>query len=138
MMKEVVASDPHYVIEIDQEINCIYFKWNGFWRNENMIPNFLPDVEKLLVKTKPGFAMIVDNRGLITSPNVVIENMIFPSLQMLHKAGLGKSAVILPQEEIAVLNTKRIIQKSTQINDTIPRKVFDNLEDAEHWVQFGD
>jgi len=134
-MKELISDTTSYEIGVDTDLNCVYYKWKGFWRNEKMASEFLQSIEELILKLRPKFSLIVDNRDLITSPNIVLEKLIMPALLMLHNAGLTRSAIVMPEDEIAILNTKRVSEQSSQINSAVQRSFFKNIEDAENWIK---
>ncbi|MDN4165868.1 hypothetical protein QWY31_10155 [Cytophagales bacterium LB-30] len=70
-------STVHYEISYQAAKNRLYISIKGFWRNKADVASYLPDLKKILQKTKPGFTLLTDLRAMKTSP---------PEMQEIHIA----------------------------------------------------
>jgi len=129
-MKEVVARNEYYEIEVDREKNRSYSKYKGYWKSVDVVPNYLEDCSRELARRlKPGYTTVVDLREMKIPPPEVME--LFLEAQKIDEdAGFSKSARIVsaPLEQLA---SKRI---STEANVKEKSREFNSIEEAEAWL----
>lgn len=126
--KTLVAHTPYYELMYNYSKNRIYLVIKGFWKNKEVVPLFLEDLQKALTLTTPGFTLLTDLSTMLTHP---------PRLSMLHiqaqnlvqAAGLGKAVRVIPSDRIATLQVEDISTKSL-----MPSKNFTSLQEAERWL----
>ena len=126
-MKKLIAKTPYYTLYVDTGRNRIYYTPIGFWRSLSVVPNYLKDMEKAFSMVEAGFSFVADVRDMKVPPREVQE-MFTKAQEMGAKAGLGKTAEILP------VNLVRYASNRAAQKTNINRNVFKSLEEAEAWL----
>lgn len=123
-----IADNPLYGIYVDSAKNRIYYRASGFWESVASVPDYLKHIEQTLEHVKPGFSMLVDIRQLEAHPKEV-ENLRKKAQQMAVKAGLKKSATVVPYDKISGT------QFGFMTSDTgFPAGNFETRQQAENWL----
>lgn len=129
-MREVIAKNEFYEIEVDREKNRSYSKYKGYWKSVDEIPNYLEDCcRELTRRLKPGYTTLVDLREFKIPPPEVME--LFVEAQKIdEKAGFYKSAriILTPLEKLA---SKRV---GSEANVKEKSREFNSIEEAEQWL----
>ena len=129
-MKEVIAKNEYYEIEIDREKNRSYSKYKGYWSSVDDVPNYLEDCSRELARRlKPGYTTLVDLREMkIPHPDVM--GLFLEAQKIDEEAGFYKSAriVLTPLEKLA---SKRI---GSEANVQEKSREFNSIEEAEKWL----
>ena len=128
-MREVVAKNEYYEMEVDKEKNRSYSKYIGYWESVDAVPNYLEDIKAVIRRLKPGFTTVIDLREMkIPHPEVI--NLMIEAQRVGEDAGFSKSArvVLAPLEKLA---TKRIVNVA---NVKEKSREFNSVEEAEAWL----
>jgi len=128
-MREVVAKNEYYEMEVDKEKNRSYSKYIGYWESVNAVPNYLEDIRAVIRRLKPGFTTVIDLREMkIPHPEVI--NLMIQAQGIGEDGGFSKSAriVLAPLEKLA---TKRIVNEA---NVKEKSREFNSVEEAEAWL----
>jgi len=128
-MKEVIAKNEYYEIEVNREKNRSYSKYKGYWKSIDVVPNYLNDCRELARRLKPGYETLVDLREFKIPPPEVME-VLLEAQKIDDEAGFSKSARIVerPLEQLA---SKRI---SNEANVKEKSREFNSVEEAEAWL----
>ncbi|GAB3194968.1 hypothetical protein GCM10027293_04390 [Pontibacter aydingkolensis] len=124
----VVAKTDCYELLFNAETNRIYFTILGFWKNGDVVPDLLSDLNKALAITQKGFTLLADLSAMVTHPQQL--NSLHIQLQKnISDAGLSCGAYVEPTDKIANFQIEQTI-KTSQIN----LKRFGSLHEAEEWL----
>ncbi|HEY9044562.1 MAG TPA: hypothetical protein VIN08_01640 [Ohtaekwangia sp.] len=122
-----ISENKYYTIFVSPEKNRAYLKIIGFWRNPEIVPNYLSDWNTALSKLKKGFTLLTDASEMKTHPQEVVK-LHEQAQAILLKNGIKKVAEIL-KDDIAEMQLNAVA-KATQF----PKKNFRLAEDAEKWL----
>ncbi len=122
-----IAKNDYYELNVDKEKNRMYLKIIGFWTSKEVVPEYLLDIEKATKSVTRGFTIVSDLRGMNTPPKA-IGALHEQAQRYLVLAGLDKTAEIV-SSAILKLATKKYATTSQ-----MAKKEFDNLSDAEKWL----
>jgi len=78
-MREVIAKNEYYEIEVDREKNRSYSKYKGYWKSVDAVSEYLNDIQRMIGKLKPNFTTLLDIRdetGFKVPPPEVINLMV--------------------------------------------------------------
>ena len=131
-MREVVANNEYYEIEVDMEKNRSYATYKGFWKSVDVIPDYLNDIERLIARLKPNFTTMVDLRdetGFKVPPPDVI-NLLIEAQKKYESAGFSKSVRVVTKP-LEKLTSKRIGSEA-DVKEKV--REFNSIEDAEAWL----
>lgn len=116
-----------YAISILPEKNRAYLKIIGFWRNPEVVPDYLKDWTKATSLLKKGFTLLTDASEMKTHPQE-LRKLHEQAQAILLKAGVSKVAEIL-KDEVAEMQLNAVA-KATQF----PKQNFRSVEEAEKWL----
>lgn len=128
-MREVIANNEYYEMEVDGEKNRSYSIYRGYWESVNVVPHYLNDVTRVCRRLKPGFTTIIDLREMkIPHPEVI--KLMIEAQGIGEKFGFSRSAriVLTPLEKLA---TKRIVSEASVKEKS---REFNTIEEAEKWL----
>src|SRR5688572_23707009 len=97
MSKVKINENKHYTIHISTEKNRAYLKIIGFWRNTEIVPEYLSDWTKAVSKLKKGFALVTDATEMKTHPQE-LRKLHEQAQAILLKAGVSKVAEIIKDD----------------------------------------
>jgi hypothetical protein len=124
---ETIAQNEYYTMGVDRKKNRIYLIFSGYWKSPALVPNYVPDAKKALQMTSKGFTCLADVTKMKTPPDE-IANLHIKMQSAYIQAGLRKTAEIVSSSVIKLL-TSRLAQESGML-----KKIFDNWDDAEAWL----
>ena len=125
---KLVAKTPLYEISYDSVKNRTYLKIIGFWRNPEVVPNYLSDFAKMIKMTRRNFTILVDTTQMPVHPKEV-QQIHETAQRMSVNAGVARVAHILSESAIAEF----MIDKMAS-NSRMPQDKFRNGTDAEAWL----
>jgi len=128
-MREAIANNEYYEMEVDREKNRSYSKYKGYWKSVDEVPNYLDDIRRVINRLKPGFTTVIDLKEMKIPPPEVMELMI-KAQEIGEKSGFSRSAriVLTPLEKLA---TKRIVSEASVKEKS---REFNTVEEAEKWL----
>ena len=134
-MREVIARNEYYEIEVDREKNRSYSKYKGYWPSVEAVSDYPKDIERLLASLKPGFTTLLDMRdetGVKIPPPEVMD-LLIEATKKYEAAGLSRSARVVtkPLEKMAA---QRV---GTEANIKEKVRAFNTMQDAEAWLDEG-
>ncbi|MCU0393231.1 MAG: hypothetical protein MUE81_19130 [Thermoflexibacter sp.] len=127
-----IAKTNLYELEVNQATNRLYSKAIGFWRSPEALADYLADIQKAIRLLKPNFQLLNDTSELLTTPSIVQEKVIYPSVKMIQESGLAVTAIVLPKEEISKLSTTRIAGEVKRQESKLA--YFSDKQEAEEWL----
>lgn len=116
-----------YTISILPEKNRAYLKIIGFWRNPEVVPDYLKDWTKATSLLRKGFTLLTDASEMKTHPQE-LRKLHEQAQAIILNAGVSKVAEIL-KDEVAEMQLNAVA-KATQF----PKKNFRTAEEAEKWL----
>jgi hypothetical protein len=123
-----IAERDKYSIEVNKVINRIYFTIQGFWKDPADVPNYLSDWERAIEEVRPGFTILTDARKMKT-PTRQVAKLHERVQAMLVKAGLRKTAEVVPEGAVEQMSLNRYAQESGMNKGS-----FENQKEAEAWL----
>ena len=117
----------YYTISITPEKNRAYLKIIGFWRNPEVVPDYLKDWTKATSLLSKGFTLLTDASEMKTHPQE-LRKLHEQAQAILLKAGVSKVAEIL-KDQVAEMQLDAVA-KTTQF----PKRNFRSAEEAEKWL----
>lgn len=126
-MKATIGSNKFYRIEILKEKNRAYLKIFGFWKNVDVVPDYLTDWAKAVAGLGKGFSLLTDASEMKTHPQDV-RKLHEQAQAILIKAGVAKVAEIL-KDDVAEMQLDAVAKTTN-----FPKKNFRTAEDAEKWL----
>lgn len=127
--KTVVIKTDCYEIAYQEELNRLYFTVFGFWKNAEVVPDLLPDLQKAIKLVTRPFTLLADLSGMVTHPQQL--NALHIEMQKaLASAGLSHGAYVEPTDKIANFQIEQTIHTS-QVN--LSR--FATIQEAEEWLK---
>ena len=131
-MREVIAHNKYYEIEVDREKNRSYSTYKGFWESVDAVSEYLNDIEKLTKSLKPGFTTLLDIRdetGFKVPPQDVIK-LLIEAQKKFESAGFSKSARVVTRP-LEKLTSKRV---GTEADVKEKVREFNSMAEAEAWL----
>lgn len=126
---KTIADNQYYTIAVDQAKNRVYLKIMGFWRNRDVVANYLEDIRIATHdETGPDYTILTDGRGMKTPPQGVAELHI-EAQKICVDGGLRKTAELLEDNAAARMALKRYSKTSGMVQ----RSFIDQAE-AEAWL----
>lgn len=122
-----INDNKYYRISVAPEKNRAYLKILGFWRNTEVVPDYLKDWTKATSLLKKGFTLLTDASEMKTHPQDV-RKLHEQAQAIILKAGVSKVAEVL-QDDVAEMQLDAVA-KTTQF----PKKNFKTAVDAEKWL----
>ncbi len=126
-MLEKVTSNSYYEISVDAEKNRIFLTIKGFWQTEELVPGFIADIDAAARQVKPGFTALA-NLTQMKPPPARVGAIHVQAQRLLLGNGLALAAEVIDD---AIL---REVADDYAAETKIERLVFDNLRDAEAWL----
>lgn len=127
MSKIPIASSPQYELIVSLKKNRAYLKIIGFWRNPEMVPNYLEDWKKAVSILSPGFTLLTDAREMVIHPGTVRE-IHEKAQKFIVDCGVSKVAEL--QNNVAAELQLNGVASGTRL----PKKNFFNQLAAEDWL----
>jgi hypothetical protein len=127
MPNQKISDNKFYKIEVSPEKNRAYLKIIGFWKNAEIVPDYLKDWTKATNALKSGFTLLTDASEMKTHPQEV-RKLHEQAQAILLKAGVSKVGEVL-KDDVAEMQLDAVA-KTTQF----PKKNFRTAEDAEKWL----
>ena len=127
MATTTIKDNKYYKIQISKEKNRAYLKIIGFWKNAEVVPDYLIDWTKATSALSKGFTLLTDASEMKTHPQEV-RKLHEQAQAILLKAGVSKVAEIL-KDEVAEMQLDAVA-KTTKF----PKKNFRTVVDAEKWL----
>lgn len=127
MSRTSVCTNQFYSIEVSKEKNRVYLKIFGFWRNVEVVPDYLSDWTTAIHLVKPGFTLLTDATEMKTHPQDV-RKLHEQAQAIVLKAGVSKVAEII-RNDVAEMQLDAVA-KSTNF----PKQSFRTTEAAEAWL----
>lgn len=127
MLPITINNNKHYKIEVSPDKNRAYLTIFGFWRNKEVVSDYLKDWTTAMLSLQKGFTLLTDASEMKTHPKDV-QTLHEQAQSILLKAGVRKVAEIL-KDNIAELQLDAVA-KATQF----PKKNFRTKEEAEKWL----
>ncbi|MCJ8163755.1 hypothetical protein MKJ04_02810 [Pontibacter sp. E15-1] len=124
----IVAHNPRYELLYDYSTNRVYLTVKGFWKNPEIVPQYLDDVQKALRMAKTGFSLLLDLRTMLTHP-LRLSSLHIKARNMMQEAGPGKAAQVFPSDRIATLQVEEISGKTT-----LEAMTFTSIQKAKAWL----
>jgi hypothetical protein len=122
-----INATKYYSISIVPEKNRAYLKIIGFWRNQEVVPDYLKDWTTATSLLKRGFTLLTDASEMKTHP-MELRKLHEQAQAILLKSGVSKVAEIL-QDDVAEMQLDAVA-KATKF----PKKNFRSADDAENWL----
>ncbi len=124
-MKTIAATD-HYVIEVDEAKNRLFFTMKGAWTDAKKVPNWVDDISKALSHLSPGFTELIDwtDVGAIT-----LTDYIARAQDLAMKAGVRKAARVYREKHFLKAQMDTLSQKTR-----FPVETFFDMAEAEKWL----
>ena len=122
-----INDNKYYRISVAPEKNRAYLKILGFWRNAEVVPDYLKDWTKATSLLKKGFTLLTDASEMKTHPQDV-RKLHEQAQAIILKAGVSKVAEVL-KDDVAEMQLDAVA-KTTQF----PKKNFRTAEHAEKWL----
>ena len=127
-MKTIVKSNQHFEFAVDSEINRLYIKCVGFWKEEEIVDDYIATQTKSLQMLKPSFSLLVDMRDFKAVPAEFVPKR-EDTMVELAQAGLANVAEVVSVSVISKLQ----LSKSTAATNTDTNK-FSTSKEAEKWL----
>ncbi|WP_020532059.1 hypothetical protein [Flexithrix dorotheae] len=131
-MKILIAKTEFFEINVDKELNRLYLLNEGMWKSADALRIYVIEIKDSLSYMGANFSVLLDNSKLLPMSQEVQRKIIFPVTAMIQQAGVGKTAVILPEEDVAEimveLNVSRLKKNDKEINS------FSTIDEAEFWL----
>ena len=126
-MKDI-AENEYYSITVDEKKNRIYLTILGFWRDPDVVPNYVSDITKAGQSVSKDFTILTDITQMKPPPKNVGE-IHMKAQKVLVDAGLDKTAELLPAHAIAQMAVDRYSRESG-----MKKGSFSSREEAEKWL----
>jgi len=108
-MIQTIKETSHYKLSIDKENNWIIVKAIGFWRSPEVVPNYLSEINEIItMRLRPKFMAVIDASDMLTHPKSVQEGVHLVGMQNLKKHKPATLVVVMPQDEISVMQAKHL------------------------------
>ena len=121
-----VASNDHYVIEIDETKNRLFFVMKGSWTDPKAVPHWLEDVGRALEHLSPGFTELIDWTDIGA---IVLTDYISGAQELAIKAGVRKAARVYSAEHFLKVQMDTISRETG-----FPVESFLDKSEAEAWL----
>lgn len=126
-LKQITTTDA-YSLEIDIEKNRVYFCIYGHWDNTTQLDSFLEDWKRAISHLQSDFTILSDIRTMLPHA-LAVEKIHEETQKYLIENGLFKVAEVVPINDIAHLQSSRIVERSN-----LPMNKFDCVEEAERYL----
>lgn len=127
-MTKEIAKNAHYAIVIDEDKNRVYLTIFGFWRNAEVVANYMPDWQKTIKLMKPGFTLLTDLSTMVTHP-AEVTHIHRQAQELITEKGLKFTAEIKPKDFVTAFQLSKVAQKSQ-----MPVKQFATFAEAEGYL----
>jgi hypothetical protein len=127
MLSITIRDNKYYKLTVSPEKNRAYLTIIGYWRNKDVVPDYLKDWTTAASSLKKGFTLLTDASQMKTHPKDV-RTLHEQAQALILKAGVIKVAEIM-KDDIAEIQLDAVA-KTTQL----PKKNFRTAEEAEKWL----
>ena len=121
-----VASNDHYVIEVDESKNRVYFIMKGRWVDTKAVPRWIEDVREAFRYVKPGFTELIDWTQV---GSILLTDYIAGAQKLAMEAGLRKAARVYSTETFLKIQMDSLSEKTR-----FPVRSFSDKSQAEEWL----
>ncbi|WP_338764418.1 hypothetical protein WAF17_21755 [Bernardetia sp. ABR2-2B] len=125
---EQVANTDYYTISYSYSKNRFYLTIRGFWKNPDVISNYVNDWRKAMLLAIPNFTLLTDATNAETYPPSVM-TVHNEAQQVVIDAGLMQVAEVLPKSAFLKFQAELLSE-----NSQMPCSKFNNIELAEEWL----
>jgi predicted nuclease of restriction endonuclease-like RecB superfamily len=122
-----IRDNKYYKLIVSPEKNRAYLTIIGYWRNKDVVPDYLKDWATAVSSLKKGFTLLTDASQMKTHPKDV-RTLHEQAQALVLKAGVIKVAEIM-KDDIAEIQLDAVA-KTTQF----PKKNFRTAEEGEKWL----
>ena len=122
-----ICDNKHYKLVVSPEKNRAYLTIIGYWRNKDVVPDYLKDWATAAASLKRGFTLLTDASQMKTHPKDVM-TLHEQAQALILKAGVVKVAEIM-KDDIAEIQLN-VVARTTQL----PKKNFKTAEEGEKWL----
>jgi len=126
-MKKTVSENPHYILSLALDKNRAYLKIIGFWRNTEVVSNYLEDWRTTLSLLKTGFTLLTDATEMKTHPQE-LKKLHEDAQKLVMQAGLAKVAEVV-KNDITQFQLDSVAETTS-----FPKRTFKSMEEAEKWL----
>jgi hypothetical protein len=127
--KLLIAHNQYYELFYAPHKNRLYLSIFGFWKNADLVPDYVADLTKAQALLQPAFTLLLDLRTMITHPPAIM-GLHVEILELLQIAGLKKCACVDPSDRIATLQIE-----DTLVQSHLPSERFSTYLEAEAWLE---
>lgn len=127
MQSITIRDNKYYKLKVSPEKNRAYLTIIGYWRNKDVVPDYLKDWTTAASSLKKGFTLLTDASQMKTRPKDV-RTLHEQAQALILKAGVIKVAEIM-KDDIAEIQLDAVA-KTTQL----PKRNFRTPEEAERWL----
>ena len=125
---EEIAKNEYYSIGVDKGKNRIYIVMTDFWGDVSLAASYVEDIRTACQMVSKDFTVLADLRNMKT-PSVDVKQKFAEVQNIMEKAGLLKTAEILPEDVVAQMSVDRTFKKYTMV-----RGLFSSKLKAEAWL----
>lgn len=126
-MKKTIVENKFYQLSLSISKNRAYLKIIGFWRNPEVVPEYITDWKKALSELNDGFTLLTDASEMKTHPQEM-RKLHEEAQKLVLEAGLSKVAEVIANDI-----TEYQLDSIAETN-SFPKKSFRSVEDAEKWL----
>ncbi len=122
-----IASNALYEIHVLPEKNRMKIRIIGFWRNPEVVPDYLSDLDKATKLLTSGFTVLADLREMLTHPTSVLD-IHERGFQITKEAGVRCSAEVIDYD-MAKKQMDRMYRENM-----VKQNKFDTIEEATQFL----
>ncbi len=127
----VISQNDFYTISVSKKIQRLYIKINGIWNSSKLVPNYHQDVLKAIEEFDWKFTCLADFSEMRPYSEEVEAEIHIPVLKALEKAGIDRSAQIMPKHHHTIDVLENLGKKyNVRLN------MFDSEEFAEMYLDY--
>lgn len=128
----VTVNEKHLVLKYDENLNCIFQIWKGFFTSEQFREG-VEQTNKLFAQQKPVPNFLVDISESSVIKKEDTEWAATTAIPLAVKNGLKNYGFVLPKNVFAQVSLNNFRRDLNQ--PTLSIELFDNLERAKDWVE---
>ena len=126
-MKEEIAKNKYYELQVDTRKNRLYYTIKGYWQTASEVPENYDDFEKAVDKLTKGFDAVADLREMKPPPEDVA-NLHIRTQKLAVAKGLARTADIVDSSLVSIV-IKRYDRESARF-----KKAVAAIEEGEKWL----
>jgi hypothetical protein len=132
MAKLLIAETDYYIFEVDTIQNRAYTQGKGFWYSLDAVPDYFKDLTEMLRHLHTGFDLLSNNLRLESIPETVQNTLVLSAVKQMQAAGLNRTAVVVPQEEIARMGVEIMVDEIKRAESRLV--YFTEVAEAVAWL----